>query len=68
MRALLSCFFIIFREVEFNNSLLVLHEILGVCVNKSTADVKYPSQDCGNLQLPIQTQLSEKRKTFSGIF
>ena len=49
-------------------SLLVLHEILGVFVNKSTSDVKYSFQDCGNLQLPIQMQLSEKRKTFSGIF
>ena len=49
-------------------SLLVLHEILGVFVNKSTADVKYPFQDCGNLQLPIQMQLSEKRKTFSEFF
>ena len=49
-------------------SLLVLHEILGVFVNKSTSDVKYPFQDCGNLQLPIQMQLSEKRKTFSEFF
>ena len=30
-----------------------------------TADGKYPRQGCRNLQLLIQMQLSEKRKTFS---
>ena len=29
------------------------------------ADGKYPFQGCENFQLPIQMQLSEKRKTFS---
>ena len=32
-------------------------------VNTLTADCKYPVQGCENLQLPIQMQLSEKRKT-----
>ena len=32
------------------------------------ADGKYPVQYCKNLQLPIQMQLSEKRKTFSQFF
>ena len=49
-------------------SLLVLGEILWVLVNPSTLDGKYPVQDCENLQLPIQMQLSEKRKTFSEFF
>ena len=47
---------------------LVLGEILGVFVNTLTADGKYPVQGCENLQLPIQMQLSEKRKTFSQFF
>ena len=47
---------------------LVLGEILGVFVNRLTADGKYPVQDCENLQLPIQMQLFEKRKTFSEFF
>ena len=47
---------------------LVLGEILGVLVSTLTADPKYPVQDCTNLQVPIQMQLSEKRKTFSGLF
>ena len=47
---------------------LVLGEILGVFVNILTTDAKYPLQDCKNLQLPIQVQLSRKRKTFSEFF
>ena len=47
---------------------LVLRETLRVFVNTLTADDKYPVQDCTNLQVPIQMQLSEKRKTFSGLF
>ena len=37
-------------------------------VNKLVPDGKYPVQYCENLQLPIQMQLSEKRKTFSEFF
>ena len=39
---------------------LVLGEILGVVVNTLTADEKYRVQDCENLRLPIQMQLSKK--------
>ena len=47
---------------------LVLREILGVFVNTLTGDGKYPVQDCQYIPLPIQMQLSEKRKTFSEFF
>ena len=47
---------------------LVLGEILRVFVNRLTADDKYRVQDCENLPLPIQVQLSEKRKTLSEYF
>ena len=40
-------------------SLLVLGEMLGVSVNTLTADGKYFVQDCENLLLAIQMQLSE---------
>ena len=43
---------------------LLLGEILGLFVNTLTADAKCPVQDCENLQLSIQIQLSEKRKKF----
>ena len=39
---------------------LVLGEILGVFVNTLTADEKYRVQDCENIPLPIQMQLSKK--------
>ena len=49
-------------------SLLVLVEILGVFINTLAADGKYPVKHCGNLRLPIQIQLSDKRKTFTKFF
>ena len=47
---------------------IVLGEILGMFVNILTADGKYSVQGCEKLQLPIQMQLYEKRKTFSQFF
>ena len=43
---------------------LVVGEILRVFVNRLTAIDKNPANDCQNLPLPIQSQLSEKQKTF----
>ena len=47
---------------------LVLGETLGVFVDILTTDGKYPVLYCENLPLPVQMQLSEKRKTFSEFF
>ena len=47
---------------------LVISEILEVFVNTLTADDKYPVQDCENLPLLIQMQISEEQKTFSEFF
>ena len=47
---------------------LVFFEILGVFVNTLTLDGNCPVPDCKNFQLPIQMQLSEKRKIFSQFF
>ena len=44
---------------------LVLGGISGLLVHILTTYDKYPVQDSENFQLPIQMQLSEKRKTFS---
>ena len=44
---------------------LVLRKILGVFFKTSTGDGKYSDQDCENLPLGIQMQLSKKRKNFS---
>ena len=47
---------------------LVLSEILWVFLNTLIVDGTHPVEDFENLQLPIQMQLSEKRKTFSQLF
>ena len=64
MRALLSCFAPFSRKLILKVSPLVLGGILGVVANTLTPDGKYPVQDCDNLQLHIQMQFSEKRKSF----
>ena len=68
MRELLSCFSSLSGKLIPKMSPVVSGEILGVFVNTLTADVKYPLQDCENLQLPIQMQLFGKRKKFSQFF
>ena len=65
MRELLSCFSSLSGKLIPKMSPVVSGEILGVFVNTLTADVKYPLQDCENLQLPIQMQLFGKGKKFS---
>ena len=45
-------------------SALVLGQILGWFVNILTADEKNRVQDCDNLELPIQMELSKKKKLF----
>ena len=47
---------------------LLLPEILFVFLDTLTADAKYRVEDCGILLLPIQMQLSEKRKIFFHFF
>ena len=47
---------------------LVLAEILGLFLNILTAYDKYSIQDCENLSLPIQMQLSEERQNIFPIF
>ena len=47
---------------------LVISQILGLLVNTLTASYEYSRSNSENLPLPIQTQLSEKPKSFFGIF
>ena len=68
MRALLCCFLSFSVNLIWKMSYLELCEKLGVVVNTLTADDKYPVEDWQNLPLSIQTQLFEKRKTFSESF
>ena len=55
-------------KLIWETSPLVLGEVLGVFVNKLTAEGKSPLPNWQNLPLPIQIQLSKKRKTFPQFF
>ena len=46
----------------------MIYEILGLFVNKLTADDKYFLHNSENFSLAIQLQLSKKQETFSEIF
>ena len=50
------------------NSLLVTCQILGLLVNKLATDGKYPVLNRDNLTIPVQIELSHKRKNFSQFF
>ena len=67
-----SIFIIIFcdrgKKQLWKMSALVICKILVAFVNTLTVDGKYRLGDCENLRLPIQMQLSKKRKTFSQCF
>ena len=43
-------------------------EILGLIVNRLTADDKYSHRNIQNLTQELQTAISQKEKTFSGLF
>ena len=47
---------------------LIKFEILGLIVNILTADDKYSRNNIQNLTKELQTAISQKQKTFSGIF
>ena len=68
MTALLSCFSSFSGKLIPKVSPLVLFDFLALFANTLTVDGKYPVQDCENLQLPIQIELSQKRKSFSQFF
>ena len=65
MRGHLSCFSSFSLNLIWKVSPLVLGEILGVFVNTLTAEGMYAVQDSEKLELPIQMELSQKRKTVS---
>ena len=68
MRTLLSCFSSFSGKLIPKVSSLVLGEVFGVVVKTLTADGKYLVQECENLQIQIEMQLSEKRKNCSQLF
>ena len=67
-----SSYFIFMNHCERNwdgeKSLLVIWKILKLVVNTFTADEEYSLLNKNNSRQPIHMQLSQKQKTFSGIF
>ena len=56
------------RKLSWKNSLLLTCKILGLLVNTMAADKTYIVLDRVNLTIPIQMELSQKKKTFSAFF
>ena len=56
------------RKLSWKNSLLLTCQILVLLVNTLDVDERYPVLNRDNLTIPIQMQLSQKKKTFSQFF
>ena len=56
------------RKLSWKNSPSVWYEILRLFVNVLTADDKYSGSNMQTLQQQFQTQLSQKKQTFSWFF
>ena len=54
--------------MKWRKSAIFKFEILGLIVNRLTADDKYSRRNIQNLTQEIQTAISLKQKTFSRIF
>ena len=54
--------------MSWKKSLFLTCQILGLLVNTLAADEKYPVLNRDNLTIPIQIQLSQKRKAFAQFF
>ena len=54
--------------MKWRKSALFKFEILGLIINRLTADDKYSRRNIHNLTQELQTAISQKQKTFSGIF
>ena len=53
------------RKLSWKKSLLLTCQILGLLVNTLAGDEKYPALNRDNLTIPLQMQLSEKKKKIS---
>ena len=56
------------RQLSWKESPFFTSQILGLLGDTLAANDKYPVLNRVNLKIPIQKQLSEKKKTFSELF
>ena len=68
IKAPLSYLLISIKAIELGKVLLLTRQILGLLVNTLAADENYPILSRDNLTIPIQMQLSQKKKAFSRFF
>ena len=54
--------------MKLRKSAIFKFEILGLILNRLTADDKYSRRNIQNLTQELQTAISQKQKTFFGIF
>ena len=64
LKSFLSDFSITLREMEFEVSLLVISETLGLFVNTLSVNNMSSVRNSENLEKPVQMQLSKKQKPF----
>ena len=65
---LYDIYWLLWRQLTYEKSLLVIYKISRLFPNTLSADGKYSLFKRGNLTQPIQSQLSQKQKTFSVFF
>ena len=56
------------KKLCLKKTLFLTCQILGLLVNTLAAEKKYPVLNRDNLTIPIQMQLSQKKKVFSQFF
>ena len=56
------------RQLSWKKALFLPCQILGLVVNTSPVDETYPVLNGDNLTIPIQMELSKRKKTFSQFF
>ena len=65
---LYDIYWLLWRQLSYKKSLLVIWKISRVCPNTVSADAKYSLLNRDNLTQPIQMQLSQKQKLFADFF
>ena len=65
---LYDIYWLLWRQLTFKKSLLVICKIFRLFLNTLSADGKYSLFNRGNLTQPIQMQVSRKQKFFSESF
>ena len=56
------------RQLSWKKSLFLTYQILGLVVNTLPVDETYPVLNRDNLTIPIEMELSQKKKIFSQFF